>query len=98
MRRRVRLHSILVLILFCFVCSSTSARSVAASATQPANWDGGLKLPEAPDTNADPRIVEVNLDARIADVEVGGHHVQAWTYNGGVPGPLIRAKVGDRLI
>ncbi len=24
--------------------------------------------------------------------------VRAWTYNGGLPGPLIRTKVGDRLI
>ena len=24
--------------------------------------------------------------------------VQAWTYNGGIPGPLIRARVGDRVI
>src|SRR5204862_6010587 len=48
--------------------------------------------------NPDPRIVEVNLDARVADVEVGGKHVEAWTYDGGVPGPLIRANVGDRMI
>src|SRR5262249_41561162 len=27
-----------------------------------------------------------------------GERVQAWTYNGGIPGPLIRLHVGDRLI
>jgi FtsP/CotA-like multicopper oxidase with cupredoxin domain len=24
--------------------------------------------------------------------------VRAWTYDGGIPGPLIRARVGDRVI
>src|SRR5262249_5004039 len=44
-------------------------------------------------------VLEIELEARIADVEiVPGFKTQAWTYNGGVPGPLIRAKVGDRLI
>ena len=57
-----------------------------------------LKLAEAPDTNPDPRIVEVNLDARVAEVEIGARRVEVWTYNGSLPGPLIRANVGDRLI
>ena len=65
----------------------------------PANWDQGLKLPEAHDHNPDPKIVEIDLTARIADVEVNSTHtVRAWTYDGGIPGPLIRAHVGDRVI
>ncbi|MBM3779775.1 MAG: multicopper oxidase family protein, partial [Acidimicrobiia bacterium] len=45
------------------------------------------------------RIVEVNLETRLAGVELGpGHRVEAWTYDGGLPGPLIRVNVGDRLI
>ena len=41
----------------------------------------------------------MNITARIAEVEVApGQARQAWTYNGSVPGPLIRTKVGDRLI
>ena len=65
----------------------------------PANWDQGLKLPEAHDRNPDPKIVEIDLTARITDVEVAsGHTVRAWTYDGGIPGPLIRAHVGDRVI
>ena len=35
----------------------------------------------------------------VAKVDLGnGQSVEAWTYNGGLPGPLIRTKVGDRLI
>ena len=71
----------------------------ASTSLQPAGWDRDLKLREAPDLNPDPHIVEVNLDARIAPVEVApGVRADAWTYDGGIPGPLIRARVGDRLI
>jgi FtsP/CotA-like multicopper oxidase with cupredoxin domain len=66
--------------------------------TQPDGWDSNLKLPEVSDINPDPKIVEINLDARVAEVEAGTKRVQAWTYNGGIPGPLIRTNVGDRLI
>src|SRR3954468_18203504 len=56
--------------------------SAAPLSVQPPDWDSGLKLNEAADINPDLHIVEVNLEARIADVEIGGKHVQAWTYNG----------------
>jgi FtsP/CotA-like multicopper oxidase with cupredoxin domain len=66
---------------------------------QPAGWDLDLKLAEARDLNPDPRVVEVSLDAVVADVEIApGHIVKAWTYNGGLPGPLIRVRAGDRLV
>ena len=43
--------------------------------------------------------VEVKLEAKIAKVEYApGQEVEAWTYNGDIPGPLIRVKVGDRLV
>jgi FtsP/CotA-like multicopper oxidase with cupredoxin domain len=65
----------------------------------PAGWDAGLRLAEARDRNPDPRIVEIELSARVAEVEVApGQKVQAWTYDGSIPGPLIRARVGDRVI
>jgi FtsP/CotA-like multicopper oxidase with cupredoxin domain len=66
---------------------------------QPEGWDAGLRLAEAVDINPDPHIVEINLEARVAEVELSpGKRVQAWTYNGTVPGPLIRVNSGDRLI
>lgn len=79
------------------VASATTAQ--AEDSLMPAGWDANLKLPEAVDINPDPRIVEINLEAKLAKVEVApGKVVEAWTYNGSIPGPLIRVNVGDRLI
>ena len=78
------------------VCGAAAAR---AESLQPAGWDASLKLPEAQDINPDPKIVEINLEARLASLEiVPGVKTEVWTYNGGVPGPLIRVRRGDRLI
>ena len=73
---------------------------VAAQETlQPADWDLELRLPVAVDLDPDPRVVEVELEARLSRVELApGLEVEAWTYNGTIPGPLIRANVGDRVI
>jgi FtsP/CotA-like multicopper oxidase with cupredoxin domain len=66
---------------------------------QPAGWDSALRLREARDLNPDPRVVEIDLEARVAPLEiVAGTTTQAWTYDGGIPGPLIRVRRGDRLI
>jgi FtsP/CotA-like multicopper oxidase with cupredoxin domain len=85
------------------ICAAVACAHVAAAAQAPsfapAGWDSGLALAEARDRNPDPAIVEVDLTARLADVDVApGKHVSAWTYDGGIPGPLIRARVGDRVI
>ena len=41
---------------------------------------------------------EFNLTAKITDWEVApGNVVQAWTYNGTVPGPTIKVQPGDRV-
>jgi FtsP/CotA-like multicopper oxidase with cupredoxin domain len=65
----------------------------------PPGWDDGIRPPEAEDLNPDPSIVEVALDARVASLEIlPGTTTPAWTYNGGLCGPLIRAKVGDTII
>jgi len=73
--------------------------SAATTSLEPAGWDAGVKLPEAVDLNPDPHVVEINLEAKLSQVEVApGARVEAWTYDGGIPGPLIRARVGDRLV
>src|ERR1051326_6061446 len=73
--------------------------SVAAQSLQPDNWDAQIKLRDAVDINPDPHVVEVNIDAHVARVTYApGQQAEAWTYNGDIPGPLIRAHVGDRLI
>ena len=94
MQKSVKCASLATLLAVASVASAQPATGHA-----PAGWDAGVKLAEAPDRNPDPGVVEVDLTARIAEVEIApGTRVRAWTYNGGLPGPLIRAKVGDRLI
>ena len=41
--------------------------------------------------------VDVALEARPATLELSGRRVQVLAYNGSYPGPLIRAREGDRL-
>ena len=75
------------------------ATSAAAQSLQPAGWDAGVTLAEVVDTNPDPKIVEFALESRVSSLEVlPGVRTDAWTYNGGLPGPLIRARRGDRII
>ena len=80
-------------------CLAVAGPVAAQGRLQPDRWSDHAKTAEAVDVNADPRIVEVSLEARIAPVEIApGTVVEAWTYNGGLPGPTIRVGVGDRLI
>jgi FtsP/CotA-like multicopper oxidase with cupredoxin domain len=67
--------------------------------TEPAGFKDGVSLAEAVDKNPDPNVVEIDLEARPAPVELWpGYRTQVLTYNGSCPGPLIRAKVGDRVV
>lgn len=52
------------------------------------------------DTNPDPHIIETTLVAEEKAVDLDGHGLIArmYTFNGGTPGPEIRARVGDRVI
>ena len=71
----------------------------AGAAVLPADWDAPIGLPVAEDINADPDIVEIELVAAETEVELSpGVTTSMYTYNGTFPGPLIEAKVGDRLI
>ena len=85
--------------LFIFAITAASVATSGAQSLQPAAWDAGLTLAAAQDVNPDPRIVEITLTARVSPIEiVSGVRTDAWTYNGGLPGPLIRATRGDRVI
>jgi FtsP/CotA-like multicopper oxidase with cupredoxin domain len=77
-----------------------AAPSLAAhEVSQPEGWDSDLKLNVAQDLNPDPHVVEINLEAKIAEVEIlPGIKTKVWTYNGSLPGPMIVANVGDKLI
>ncbi len=51
------------------------------------------------DRDPDPRVIEVDLEARPAEVEyLPGRKTTVWTYNGSVPGPRLEARVGDRVV
>jgi FtsP/CotA-like multicopper oxidase with cupredoxin domain len=80
--------------------ASAATRSpLAADVPQPAGWDDDLRLPQPADLNPAPNILEFNLEARVADVEITpGVTTRVWTYNGILPGPYIRANVGDTVI
>lgn len=82
-------------------CAALSGCGVAGETfpPEPDDWDKEVALPVAVDLNPDPRIVEIKIEARIGQAEfTPGVKTDVWTYNGTTPGPLIRAKVGDKLI
>lgn len=43
------------------------------------------------------RTLARTLQAQPSTVDIGGRTVSTWTYNGALPGPEIRARVGDTL-
>lgn len=75
----------------------------SCSSSEPASSGDGFvdtDLPKAADKNADPRVLEVSLEAKVAPhgFVTGVTTNAAWTYDGMIPGPLLDAKVGDRMI
>ena len=84
--------------------------AVAAVAFASACGDGGsdpppvhgypeIPLPLARDHDPRPQIVEVHLEARAAAISLRPPALVAmWSYDGVVPGPLVRARVGDTLV
>ncbi len=92
---RVRLSTCSALAVLAAACGSDPAAGID---TQPDGWNAELALPEAVDQNADPDVVEIDLHATTASLELtAGQATELWTYDGLLPGPLIRAKVGDTL-
>lgn len=90
----------LALLLACtaLACGAVPDESVTV-AEQPASFSDELALRVPLDLSSDPNVLEINLEARVSDVELRpGTKTPAWTYDGAIPGPILRAKVGDRLI
>ncbi|QJD30716.1 multicopper oxidase domain-containing protein [Methylococcus geothermalis] len=50
-----------------------------------------------PNLSTTPGVVEVNLEAKIAPVDINGTTANLQTYNGLFPGPTIKVKKGDIL-
>ncbi|WP_438018687.1 multicopper oxidase family protein [Sorangium sp. So ce315] len=79
--------------------AAAAAGCTKEAPSQPEGWDSAVALPPAVDLDPRAEVVEVALTARVEEVEiVPGKKTSAWTYDGGIPGPLIRARVGDRVI
>src|SRR5262249_20372579 len=70
----------------------------SAPAARGPNGLDALVDPPPPRAHRPGRVVEYELVARDVEVEVApGVFFPAWTYNGTVPGPLIRATEDDLL-
>ncbi|MBL4799601.1 MAG: multicopper oxidase family protein [Oleispira sp.] len=83
----MRLHSIIKLTGLVFVVGLTACHT------------DNINTQVLPDMNPAPDIVEVELRAKVSQVEYqDGVASTVWSYNGIVPGPTIDAKVGDTLI
>jgi FtsP/CotA-like multicopper oxidase with cupredoxin domain len=88
----------LVSALTLFGCAAGAGPTAPTRPAQPTGWADQIALRDAPDLDPSPTAVEVKLDARLAPLEIRpGVMTQMWTYEGGLPGPLIRAHVGDRV-
>lgn len=60
--------------------------------------EGPFETTLAEDRDPSPNVVEIALEAKIAQVELApGRRVPMWTYNGTLPGPRIEARVGDTV-
>lgn len=97
-------HRVLVPLLAGALLAAACGRNdepqlTALEVDQPDGWADELALNTPVDLNPDPNILEIELEAKVADIEFReGLTTPAWTYGGTVPGPFIRAKVGDTII
>jgi nitrite reductase (NO-forming) len=75
----------------------------AAAAVSPLNLASGSPIAKAPDATLPPLLgtgKSVNLHITIADAKVeiaSGVYYQAWTFGGGVPGPIIHVRQGQTV-
>tara|TARA_R110000772_G_scaffold118901_3_gene224759 strand:+ start:873 stop:2321 length:1449 start_codon:yes stop_codon:yes gene_type:complete len=90
----------LIAALLVLPISSPAQNSLSAlQVEQPEAWDEELRMAQPEDINPSPDILEFNLEARITDIEIEeGFTTPVWTYNGVLPGPMIKAKIGDTVI
>ena len=64
----------------------------------PTGWADGVRLATPVDQDGDPTRLELTLEARASVLPIlDDVMTPVWTYDGAVPGPLLRARKGDRL-
>jgi nitrite reductase (NO-forming) len=83
---------------------ATTDRAAAYAARYSPSWylavgsRDALHLPPAPRTGTPGETLDVELPIVETTLEVAnGRNVRVWAYGGTVPGPILRATVGDRL-
>ncbi|MFO0666300.1 MAG: multicopper oxidase family protein [Polyangiaceae bacterium] len=77
---------------------ASAPETAAPRPSQPEGWDRDIALASAKDENDADDVVEVSLRASITNVSLGdGTTLPLWTYNGLVPGPVVRARQGQTL-
>ncbi|MGZ0212886.1 MAG: multicopper oxidase family protein [Actinomycetales bacterium] len=57
----------------------------------------GRAFAQPPELRSANGLLQVRLDVARASVQVGGHSASILSFNGGIPGPTLRLKAGDRL-
>ncbi|TFD44681.1 multicopper oxidase family protein [Cryobacterium sp. TMT1-2-1] len=68
--------------------------SSLADAAQP---QPGEELAEPSELRSANGRLQLRLDAALGTVQIGGRSASALSFNGGIPGPTLRLKAGDRL-
>ena len=86
-----------ILIPFAIVLSALTAACGAAAQGQPPVRSFAPDVPP-PTGRRNPMLVHVDLTTTVSDIGISqGVLYKAWTFNDHVPGPFIRARVGDTL-
>jgi FtsP/CotA-like multicopper oxidase with cupredoxin domain len=89
----------LVVLAAAIVIAATVSLIVALSPGRATSGGDPYSVPGVVDTNPDPNIVETTLVSDEATVDIGnGVTALAQTFNGTLPGPTFRMKVGDTVI
>jgi nitrite reductase (NO-forming) len=82
-------------------CSIVGFAVLVAASAEGADLPAPMAYaPEVPPPigRSTPATLEVNLETRMAPIALAdGITYEAWTFNGTVPGPFLRARVGDTL-
>ena len=94
--RRPRRFALLVAVA---IAAAVCAVILTGSTGHATSGGSAYTVPLAVDTNPDPNILETTLIADETNVDLGnGVIAHALTFNGQIPGPELRLKVGDTVI
>ena len=78
--------------------TSTGATTSTTTGTTAVPGSDLFSPAEATDLDADPGVLHVELTASSHSFEVGERTIEGYAYNAQVPGPTLRARVGDTIV